>query len=317
MSLPAGSVKGAGDEIGNAAFSASFFYVTTQLQVTATSPAVGSILTPPVTDLVVQFNEAFNPYTISTSDFQLSQGTVVSAVPLTSQSVDLTLSGITQDGTLTLTVPAGVILDQYGVPNLGIHRHLHRRHRVRALSHAAPGQGPRGQPDLRPVGHRLHRFRGRHRYLHAAPGRRPDPLARLDDRSQPDRHDHAARPRRETPSRRRRRPSAGPTPCSRPPRSRRRAPTRWSSAAPAGRPATTRSRRSSTRLQAGDRHQQLDRHGLRPDAVPSPAWARPRPPIAPACSARSASRRDYYQFYLNAGQSATIAFKGTGGCSRT
>ena len=38
-------------------------------------------------------------------------------VPLTSQSVDLTLSGITQDGSLTLTVPFGVILDTLGVPN--------------------------------------------------------------------------------------------------------------------------------------------------------------------------------------------------------
>ena len=52
--------------------------------VTATSPAVGSVLTAPVTDLVVQFNKAFDPSTVQTSDFQLSQGTVVSAMPLTS-----------------------------------------------------------------------------------------------------------------------------------------------------------------------------------------------------------------------------------------
>ena len=78
--------------------SRSFFFVQVQLQVTATSPAVGSVLTVPVTDLVVQFNKAFDPSTVNTSDFQLSQGTVVSAVPLTPQSVDLTLSGVTQDG---------------------------------------------------------------------------------------------------------------------------------------------------------------------------------------------------------------------------
>ena len=56
------------------AFSASFYYVTTQLQVSATSPAVGSILAAPVTDLVVQFNKDFDPYTVSASDFQVSQG---------------------------------------------------------------------------------------------------------------------------------------------------------------------------------------------------------------------------------------------------
>jgi methionine-rich copper-binding protein CopC len=118
MSLPAGSVKGASDETGNAAFSASFLYVQVQLQVSATSPAVGSILPAPVTDIVVQFNKDFNPYTISSSDFQVSQGSVVSATPLTSQAVDLTLTGVTHDGTLTLTVPAGVIQDTVGVGNL-------------------------------------------------------------------------------------------------------------------------------------------------------------------------------------------------------
>src|SRR5208337_2852542 len=90
----------------------------TQLQVTGASPAVGSVLAAPVTDLVVQFNTAFNPYTVTTSDFQLSQGSVVAATPLTSQAVDLTLSGVTHDGTLTLTLPAGAILDTYGVGNL-------------------------------------------------------------------------------------------------------------------------------------------------------------------------------------------------------
>jgi len=92
-------------------------YVQTQFQVTGTSPAVGSVLAVPVTDLVVQFNEAFNAYTINSTDFKLSQGSVVSAVPLTPEAVDLTLSGVTHDGSLTLTVPAGVILDTLGVHN--------------------------------------------------------------------------------------------------------------------------------------------------------------------------------------------------------
>ncbi len=118
MYLPADSVIGADDGQPNiAAFSASFYYVVNQLQVSATSPPVGSVLEVPVTDLVVQFNKAFNPYSISTSDFQLSQGSVVGAVPLTPESIDLTLSGITQDGSLTLTIPVGGILDTFGVPN--------------------------------------------------------------------------------------------------------------------------------------------------------------------------------------------------------
>jgi methionine-rich copper-binding protein CopC len=118
MSLPADSVRGAANEIGNIAFSAGFYYVQLQLQVTATSPAVGSVLYGPDIDLVVQFNKAFDPYSFTTSSFQLSQGTVVKAVPLTPQAIDLTLAGVTQDGTLTLTIPTGGVLDPYQVPNL-------------------------------------------------------------------------------------------------------------------------------------------------------------------------------------------------------
>jgi methionine-rich copper-binding protein CopC len=117
MALPAGAVRGQSGT-GNAAFSATFYYVTTQLQVSATSPAVGSVLAAPVTDLVVQFNKDINPYSVSSSDFQVSQGSVAAVHVLTPQAVDLTLSGVTQDGTLVVTLPAWAILDTYGVGNL-------------------------------------------------------------------------------------------------------------------------------------------------------------------------------------------------------
>ena len=140
MSLPADSVIGANDGLPNVDFSSNFYYVVVQLQVSATSPAVGSVLTVPVTDLVVQFNEAVNPYAISTSDFQLSQGSVVKAVPLTPESIDLTLSGVTQDALLTLTIPFPArLLDSFGVPNLAF-TGLHRRHR-RPQPYPTPLQG--------------------------------------------------------------------------------------------------------------------------------------------------------------------------------
>ena len=118
MNLPANSVIGANDGLPNpVAFSANFYEVVTQLQVSATSPAEGSVLTLPVTNLVVDFNTAFNPNTLSPGGFQLSQGAVEDVVPLTPQSVQLRLSGVTHDGSLTLTVPAGAIQDEFGVPN--------------------------------------------------------------------------------------------------------------------------------------------------------------------------------------------------------
>ena len=124
MNLPAYSVIGLNTgQPNHAAFNATFYYVNTQLQVTATSPASGSLINipsaPGTIDLVVQFNEAINPYSISTSDFQVSEGSVTSAIPLTPQAVDLTISGVTQDGMLTLTIPAGAFTDSYGVPGLG------------------------------------------------------------------------------------------------------------------------------------------------------------------------------------------------------
>ena len=78
MELPAGSVIGANDgQFNHAAFNGSFYFVYTQLQVSATSPPVGSVFTiPGDIDLVVQFNEAVNPNAINTSDFEVSQGTV-------------------------------------------------------------------------------------------------------------------------------------------------------------------------------------------------------------------------------------------------
>ena len=44
---------------------------------------------------------------------------VASAVVKTPQAVDLTITGVTQDGTLTLTIPPGALLDQFGVPSAG------------------------------------------------------------------------------------------------------------------------------------------------------------------------------------------------------
>jgi hypothetical protein len=118
MNLPAGSVTGAGDDIGNDAFTANFYFTQVQLQVTGTSPTVGSILAGPTIDLILQWNKPFNPASFSPSNFFVSQGTVQSAKPLTTQSIDLTITGVTQDGTLTLTAPPGAVLDSNGVPNL-------------------------------------------------------------------------------------------------------------------------------------------------------------------------------------------------------
>ena len=231
------------------AFSASFFYVQIQLQVTATSPAgrVGPHGPGHRPGRPVQ--QGLRPLHDRHQRLPAQPGqSVVSAVPLTSQPIDLTLSGVTQDGLLTLTIPAGAILDTVrAFRNLAFTGTYIVDIVVGALSHAAPGQDPGGQPDLRPVGHRRDRLRRRHRHLHPAPGRQPDAHACPDDRPEPDRHAHGHRPRRESRSAARPASGAGQTvvlqtvpddDCRDLLAGRRRV--------PAARPATTPSRPSST-----------------------------------------------------------------------
>ena len=168
---------GATDGHANAAtFTATFFYIDTQLQVTATSPPVGSVFTfPGDIDLVVQFNEAFNPSPITTSDFEVSQGSSSSAVPLTPQSVDLTITGVTQDG---IAHPDDSDRrDSRHVPAFRASA-LPAHYVTDIVSEPYPtplaGQAPGGQPDLRPLCHRHGGFCRRHGYVHTDPGRRPE-----------------------------------------------------------------------------------------------------------------------------------------------
>ena len=114
--LPTGALIGVDGQTAGG-ISGTFNYIKSQLQVTSTSPAPGSILAAPVTDLVINFNKAFDPTSISTSDFLLSQGSVSGFTILTSKSLGLSLSGVTQDGTLVLKIPADSILDEAGVGN--------------------------------------------------------------------------------------------------------------------------------------------------------------------------------------------------------
>lgn len=115
--LPAGAMTGL-DGLSAGGISGTFDYVKVQLKVQTTSPTPGSVLVAPVTDLVVQFNKPFDPATISSGIFHITQGTVVAATIETTSSVDLTLSGVTQDGTLGLTIAAGAIHDLVGIGNL-------------------------------------------------------------------------------------------------------------------------------------------------------------------------------------------------------
>ncbi len=103
-----------------AEFNASFRYDTLRLAVSSTEPADGSVVELPLTTLRVHFNEEVDPASVDPSDLTLSLGTVTAATPVAgdASSVDYTVSGLSQEGTLTVAIAAGAITDPYGNPAL-------------------------------------------------------------------------------------------------------------------------------------------------------------------------------------------------------
>src|SRR4029077_1962417 len=65
----------------------------------------------------VAFNEAIDPATAGVGNLTLNQGTAASAVGLPGNTkVRYTITGLTTEGTLTITIPAGRVKDQFDNP---------------------------------------------------------------------------------------------------------------------------------------------------------------------------------------------------------
>jgi ELWxxDGT repeat protein len=118
MSVAAGTILRASDNGGNRAWNASFRYDAAPMQVISSEPADGSTVLLPFTTLRVNVSEEIDSASVGTDDVMLSQGTVTAAVRKDSDTVEYTLSGITQEATLTVSMPAGALSDLYGNPSL-------------------------------------------------------------------------------------------------------------------------------------------------------------------------------------------------------
>src|SRR5262249_31852313 len=114
MNLPVGAVTGMGNTLTNTAFHATFYYDTVPLAITSTNPVSGAVYQLPASSLPfdVTFNEPIDPTLVSTSNLILSQGTAASAVVQPgNEEVDYTLTGVTQEGNMTVTLPSGTFKD--------------------------------------------------------------------------------------------------------------------------------------------------------------------------------------------------------------
>jgi hypothetical protein len=116
MHVAAGAFARVSDGGGVKEFNGSFRYDALLMQVTSTGPAAGSTIIPPATTLDLNFNEPYAASSAQPTDFTLSQGHVASVSPVNATTLRLTLSGVTTEGTLTVSMPAGAMTDVYGNP---------------------------------------------------------------------------------------------------------------------------------------------------------------------------------------------------------
>jgi ELWxxDGT repeat protein len=117
MSIAAGSVLRTSDHQGNRAWTSRFRYDVAPLQVISTEPANGAVTSLPLTTLRINASEEIDPGSVNPVDLALSQGSVVAAVRADADTVEYTLSGTSQEGTLTVSMAAGALTDIYGNPS--------------------------------------------------------------------------------------------------------------------------------------------------------------------------------------------------------
>ncbi|MBO0861006.1 MAG: PxKF domain-containing protein, partial [Chloracidobacterium sp.] len=130
MSIARGAFTSASNGRQVAVFPASFRYDTKTLAVVSTTPAVGGVFTLPATSFTydVTFNEPIDPASVQPGDLQLTGifGAAVTAASVLpgNKQVRFTIAAATEvalaegaffiEGPLIVSIPAGVITDQFG-----------------------------------------------------------------------------------------------------------------------------------------------------------------------------------------------------------
>jgi hypothetical protein len=123
MHIPAGAFNQASNNDPVFEFNCTFRYDATLLEVTDTDPPVGGTFTPPAPGSYqydVNWNEAVDPGSVSTSDLQLggNTGATVTNVELVNGDTTTRFTlNITFGGNLTAHIAAGAITDTFGNPN--------------------------------------------------------------------------------------------------------------------------------------------------------------------------------------------------------
>lgn len=114
MHVTAGAFVSDSDGSPTREFNGTFRYDAVLMAVTSTVPANGSTIILPATTIDLNFNEPYALSSAQVSDFTVNQGSVASVSQVDADTLRLTLSGVTAEGTLTVSMPAGAMTDVYG-----------------------------------------------------------------------------------------------------------------------------------------------------------------------------------------------------------
>src|SRR5262249_46486827 len=118
IQIAAGAFNRASDSSAVAAYSSTFYFDATPLQVTSISPATGGIVGLPFTTIDVTLNQAIDPASIQTSDLSMSTGSVTSISTLNGDTtVRFTVANLTHEQNMSVSLAAGAFLDPQGNPN--------------------------------------------------------------------------------------------------------------------------------------------------------------------------------------------------------
>jgi subtilisin family serine protease len=117
MTMPAGALTRSSDATPSLAFAGEFRYDAAVQSVIATTPANGTITLLPRGHIDVRFNEAVDPASISPADMTLSMGTVTGASLNGVDTIRFTVSGLDQEGPVSLSLAAGAVRDAFGNPS--------------------------------------------------------------------------------------------------------------------------------------------------------------------------------------------------------
>jgi len=83
----------------------------TAMKVTASTPVTGDIVAAPLTTIDLTFSNDLKAATVGVADLVLSTGTVTDAQLLSSNTARYTVSGIENEGVVTVTLPTGAVTD--------------------------------------------------------------------------------------------------------------------------------------------------------------------------------------------------------------